>query len=166
MSAADAAFKILEELDRANVEYIVVGGMAGVLLGAPIVTADVDIVHCRSAENVARLTGVLRALDAYARGDLSGRKLFPSAGHLSGRGHINLMTQLGPLDVLCEIGENLGYEQLLPDVELIAVRDLKLKVLSLPKLIEVKTATGRAKDRLAIPILVAAFETRARGKNG
>ena len=67
MSAADAAFKILEELDRANVEYIIVGGMAGVLLGAPIVTADVDIVHCRSAENVARLTGVERSRGATAQ---------------------------------------------------------------------------------------------------
>jgi len=36
---------LLRELSRRNVEYIVVGGMAGVLHGAPVVTADLDIVH-------------------------------------------------------------------------------------------------------------------------
>lgn len=72
-------------------------------------TADVDIVHSRSPENVARLTQVLRDLDAYVRSDLAGRRLFPLEGHLTGHGHINLMTRLGPLDVLCEVGDNLSY---------------------------------------------------------
>ena len=58
MSDVEAAFQILERLNDAKVEYIVVGGMAAVLLGAPIVTADVDIVHRRSPENVQRLLEV------------------------------------------------------------------------------------------------------------
>lgn len=158
MSGAEAAFRILEQLDRANVEYIVVGGMAGVLLGAPIVTADVDIVHRRSPDNVQRLLAVLRDLEAFVRSDLAGRKLFPSEGHLTGHGHVNLMTRLGPLDVLCEVGADLGYEELIADTERIAVAGLELKVLGLPKLIEVKSAAGRPKDRLAIPVLIAALE--------
>jgi hypothetical protein len=43
-----------------DVDYIVVGGMAGVLHGAPVVTADLDIVHSRAAPNVARLLTVHR----------------------------------------------------------------------------------------------------------
>jgi hypothetical protein len=34
---------------------VVIGGMAGVLHGAPIATKDLDIVHRRTPENVGRL---------------------------------------------------------------------------------------------------------------
>jgi hypothetical protein len=166
MSDVDAAFLILERLNDAQVEYIVVGGMAAVLLGAPIVTADVDIVHRRSPENVQRLLQVLRDLDAHARMDLAGRKLAPSEGHLTGHGHINLKTELGPLDVLCEVGDNLGYEELMGDTERVLVGTLELRVLSLPKLIEVKTVANRPKDRWAIPILIATHQKRSQEKPG
>jgi hypothetical protein len=36
---------LLEKLCEAGVEFIVVGGAAAVLQGAPITTADLDIVH-------------------------------------------------------------------------------------------------------------------------
>ncbi len=38
-----------------GVEFVVIGGMAGVLHGAPIATKDLDIVHRRTPENVGRL---------------------------------------------------------------------------------------------------------------
>ena len=44
-------------------------------------------------------------------------RLKPGASHLSGRGHINLVTRLGSLDRLCTIGDGLSYEDLLPDSE-------------------------------------------------
>lgn len=163
MSTAEAAFQLLEALNQAHIEFVVVGGMAGVLLGAPIVTADVDIVHRRSADNVARLIALLHELGAFVRSDLAGRKLVPTEAHLTGRGHINLMTRLGPLDVLCEVGDSLGYDELIQDVERVVVGDLELRVLSLPKLIEVKTAAGRPKDRWAIPILMATHQKRSKG---
>jgi hypothetical protein len=37
--------ELLRCLVRGNVECILVGGMAGVMRGAPVVTADVDVVH-------------------------------------------------------------------------------------------------------------------------
>jgi len=43
------------------VETIVVGGVAAVLQGAPIATFDLDLVHRRSEENVARLQDALTA---------------------------------------------------------------------------------------------------------
>ena len=157
-------FQLLEALVSANVDFIVVGGMAAVLSGVPIVTADLDIVHQRNAENADRLLDVLRNLRSYVRADLSDRKLFPSPAHLLGRGHINLMTDLGPLDLLCEIANGLGYEQLLPDSEWVVSGGARLRVLSLPKLIEVKSQAGRLKDRMAIPVLLATLEELRRNR--
>ncbi len=69
--------------------------------------------HSRTPENVARLLGVLEALDATRRIQPS-RRLRPNASHLSSSVHHNLLTARGPLDVLGTIGGGLGYEYRLP----------------------------------------------------
>jgi hypothetical protein len=51
----DANKLILLALLDAGVEFIVVGGTAAVIMGAPVVTFDIDIVHRRTPENVDRL---------------------------------------------------------------------------------------------------------------
>jgi hypothetical protein len=45
---------ILRHLAAHDVELIVVGMLSGVLQGTPLTTADIDIVHRRSKENVER----------------------------------------------------------------------------------------------------------------
>jgi hypothetical protein len=47
MSRAEDLLVLLEELGRAGVEYVLVGGMAAVVHGAPLATLDVDIVFRR-----------------------------------------------------------------------------------------------------------------------
>lgn len=46
---------LVAKLCDADIEFIIVGGAAAVLQGAPITTTDLDIVHRRTPENVARL---------------------------------------------------------------------------------------------------------------
>src|SRR5882724_5212721 len=60
---------LIAELCTAGVEFIVVGGAAAVIQGAPITTNDLDIVHRRTPENVARLLAVMLQLDATIRYD-------------------------------------------------------------------------------------------------
>jgi hypothetical protein len=50
----DSIDEILASLHAADIEFIVVGGTAAVMLGAPVVTQDLDIVHRRTPENVSR----------------------------------------------------------------------------------------------------------------
>jgi hypothetical protein len=69
-------------LREADVDFLVVGGLAGVLNGAPVNTFDLDIVHSREPSNVARLLQVLEALDAVFRIQPE-RRLRPNASHLS-----------------------------------------------------------------------------------
>lgn len=60
---------LLRELARREIDFIVVGGMAGVLHGAPVVTADVDIVHRRTDDNVGKLLALLEDINATFRSD-------------------------------------------------------------------------------------------------
>ena len=104
---------LLAKLCDAGVAFIIVGGAACVIQGAPITTNDLDIVHSRTPENIERLLDLLLQLDATMRHDFANRGLRPTAELLAGKGHLNLSTSLGPIDPLCEL-DGLGYDELLP----------------------------------------------------
>lgn len=145
---------LLEALGSAGVEFIVVGGAAAVLHGAPVSTVDVDIVHRTTPENVDRLVELLQDLEARIR-DPAGRTLVPSRPALLGSGQINLITRLGPLDLLCRLDDGRDYDQLRSRTVDMTDGSMRLTVLDLDTLIEIKASTGRARDRLVVPILVA-----------
>jgi len=151
---------LIRALVEAQVEFVVVGGAAGVIHGAPITTEDLDIVHRRTPDNIERLLGLLERLDAFHRYDLANRRLRPTREQLAGTGQLNLSTVLGPVDPLCELGPGQGYDQLLAHTDVLRDEDLEIRVLTLEKLIEVKAGAGRAKDRLALPVLVATLQER------
>ncbi len=56
---------ILEELLKANIKFILVGGLAAVVQGAPVTTLDVDIVYDRTTENISKLLTFLKSIDAH-----------------------------------------------------------------------------------------------------
>ena len=150
---------LLAALKDGQVEFIVIGGAAAVLHGAPTTTLDLDIVHRRTPENVARLMAVLENLDATVR-EVGNRGLRPRRDDLEGRGQVLLSTALGPLDALCVLHDGRGFEELLPLTEELADGPLRIRVIGLDALIDIKRATGRAKDRLMLPLLIAAKAAR------
>ena len=160
MTLPTGATALLDQLLSAGVAFIVVGGGAAVMQGAPLAPKDLDIVHARTPENVERLLSVLRALRAFDRADLANRRLAPKADALLGHGHVLLTTDLGELDVLCEIDGDKGYDELFINSVEVSDGERAVRVLDLPTLIEVKARAGRPKDRLAIPVLVATLQER------
>jgi hypothetical protein len=155
--------EILRLLVSHDVDFIVVGMTAGVLQGAPVTTVDLDIVHSRSAENVARLLRVLGELDAVYRHDV--RRLRPQESHLVSPGHQLLSTTYGDLDCLGTIDDGKSYEDLLDRaVDLRLDDEHVVRVLGLPALIASKERAGRPKDLAALPVLRATLDEIARGQ--
>jgi hypothetical protein len=153
--------EILEHLAAHEVDFIVVGMTAGILQGAPVTTVDVDIVHRRSPENVARLLTALEPLDAVYRHDP--RRLRPGESHLTGPGHQLLATRLGDLDCLGTIDQDRGYDDLLEQTEKMSLSSGRtVRVLSLRALIDAKERSGRPKDLAALPVLRATLDERSR----
>jgi hypothetical protein len=148
---------LIETLLAANVEFIVVGGAAAVLHGAPTTTLDLDIVHSRADANVDRLATVLRELEAVYR-DPAGRRIEPTKQDLAGSGQLNLSTKLGPLDPLCQLYDGRGYDELLAHTTVLQDGALRIRLLDLPTLIEIKSSTGRAKDFMIVPLLGALLD--------
>jgi hypothetical protein len=94
----------------------------------------------------------LKELNAYYRGRQD-QRLKPNQDHLSSPGHQLLMTRFGPLDLLGTIGAGQSYPDLLKHSDEIEIGKMRLRVLSLEKLIEVKEELGSEKDKAILPIL-------------
>lgn len=152
--------QLLATLAGAGVEFILIGGAAALIQGAPITTQDLDIVHRRDPTNVARLLTTLEQLDASML-DLARRKLPPTAEGLQGRGQTLMTTKLGRLDALGSLHDGRGYEELIEHTDVVDLDGVELRVLDLETLIEIKSTTGRAKDRLVVPILLELARIRA-----
>lgn len=151
---------LIEALVDARVAFVIIGGVAAMLHGAPLVTRDLDIVHRRDPENVQALLEVLLRFHAKARADP--RDLPPTVSALAGRGHVLLDTSAGPIDVLCEIGVGQDYEWILPHTDVFDRPNGIVRVVDLPTLIDLKIAANRPKDRFAVPILLATLDERRR----
>ncbi len=151
---------LLEALVNGDVEFVVVGGVAAVLHGAPVTTLDLDIVHRRTEENVSRLLSVLSDLEAETRPPRV-PPLRPTKVMLLGAGQLNLSTRLGPLDPLCVLSSGEDYEAL--TLRSVTVHDgaLSIRIVNLETLIRLKMATGRAKDKLMLPVLIALQRKRS-----
>jgi len=143
---------ILEGLIKADVKFILVGGLASVIQGAPVTTMDVDILHDRSPENIAKLFAFLKSIAAiYRRPD--DKVIEPKEEDLFGRGHTLFATSLGPLDVLAVIEEGQAYEDLLDHTVEIEFRGYMIRVLDLKMLIELKRTSKDPKDKQRLPVL-------------
>jgi len=154
--------EVLRILSAHGVDFIVVGGISAVLNGAPVNTVDLDIVHSRNTDNIGRLLNALDELGAEYR-YTGGRKLKPAESHLASKGHQLLTTRFGPLDVLGMIGNDLGYEDLLPYTsEMLVTESLTARILNLETLIEIKEHLGTEKDRAVLPTLRRTLEERQR----
>jgi predicted nucleotidyltransferase len=152
----------LRALHASGVDFILVGGLAAVLNGAPVNTFDVDIVHSREPANIECLLRVLDSLDATFRIQPE-RRIRPALSHLFGTGHLNLITKFGPLDVLGAIGRDLDYHALLThSSEKTIAEGIAIRVLDLETLVALKEDLGGEKDRATLHVLRRTLEEERR----
>jgi predicted nucleotidyltransferase len=143
----------LQNLRKREIQFILVGGLAAVLNGAPVQTYDIDLVYFREAENIDRLLMFLAEADAIFRIQPE-RRLRPNKTHLMGSGHLNLVTRYGPVDLLATIGRGLGFSDLLPrSTEMDIGEGMGVRVLDLETIIAVKEQLASEKDLAVLPIL-------------
>ena len=143
---------ILEGLIDAGIKFILVGGLAAVVQGAPVTTMDVDIVHNQSYDNIARLLSFLNSIGACHR-RLDDKIIEPKERDISGMGHALFTTRLGPLNVLGMIEQGKTYEDLVEHTVEIKFRGHTIRVLDLKMLIELKKTSQNPTDRLRLPVL-------------
>ncbi len=157
---------LLRRLVDAEVEFILVGGVAATAHGSARLTSDIDIVYARTSGNIRNVVIALSGLHPYPRGAPAGLPFKWDAETVSRGLNFTLTTQLGSIDLLGEIasegksGSSGGgtYPSLLPHTIELVIHGFPHRCLDLDTLIQVKRAAGRIKDFEAIAELEAIRE--------
>jgi hypothetical protein len=141
---------ILEELNRAGVEFLVIGGVAVGFHGYVRATKDIDIVPAPDPENLAKLAAALATLDAQLEGadDFDNGEipdpLDPEALALGG--NWVLRTRLGRFDIMQWIGEDELWGRLSPTAIEAEIGGLVVRIVGYEELIALKESAGRPED--------------------
>jgi hypothetical protein len=143
---------LLRTLLRHGVEFLIVGGVAAQLEGAPILTLDLDILYEKSSANLQHLLAALRELKARYR-DPAGRHLEPDLEKLETMRMHLLHTDLGALDVLGAVGNGLTYRDLAGRTVSYDLAGVEVRALELAAVIETKEQANREKDHATLPLL-------------
>ena len=154
--------QICRILNEEQVDYVVVGGLAAVLLGSPLPTEDIDILPSREGSNLERLARALARMGAKIRtaGDPVPAPL--DAQFLSQMPFmLNLVTEFGILDLTFDpAGPRRGYGEWDRNASTMEIADqLSVRVASLEDIIDSKRAANRPKDIRALPFLESLRDT-------
>jgi hypothetical protein len=150
-------------LARAEIDFVVIGGVAVVVQANPRFTADLDICHATDRPNLERLGALLVSLDAKLRGIDEDVPFVPDAGTLRNIQMLTLATREGNLDLLVDPPGSPGYAALRRRADVIELPGASVRVASVEDLIEMKRAAGRRQDEIDIESLEIA-RSRLRGR--
>lgn len=155
--------ELLRSLIAHDVDFVVIGGLAGMARGSSYPSYDLDLAYARDSENLERLAATLRELGATLRGAPAGLPFQLDAKALSEGANFTFDTRFGPLDILGEPAGAPPYERLREGTgKRLLIEDEPVAVASLDHLIAMKEAAGRPKDKLmATEYRVLSDELRA-----
>lgn len=156
---------LLEALDRHGVDFVVVGGLAGLAHGSSYPTYDLDIAYSREQPNLRRLAAALTEIGVTLRGAPPDLPFRLDAQTLANGANFTFDTEFGSFDVLGDIAGIKGYEELRQDARVERLAGVEVRVASLDHLITMKRAANRTKDQLMVLEYVElADEQRRRAK--
>jgi hypothetical protein len=156
------AGELVRILQRHEVDFVIIGGIAGQLWGSPTITQDLDICYAREQTNLEHLAGALRELNAKLRGVKEDVPFRLDARTLFNGDSFTFITDFGAFDCLATPSGTSGYNDLKQGAEAMPVGGgRKVWVCSIDDLIRMKRAAGRRKDQLELEHLGALRDERS-----
>ena len=139
----------LKRLTDHNVEFVVVGGMAGILHGSSLVTQDLDLCAPMTPENINHILQALREIHPRFRMHPDRPPLPEDPARLAGFKNLYISTDLGEIDFLAEITGVGDFDTVSQSAIKVRVSGVECRVIDIDSLILAKRAMGRAKDQQA-----------------
>lgn len=142
--------ELIRRLSEADVEYVLIGGVAAAAYGNTRVTYDLDIVVPFTVENMSRLLKALHDVHPrhLSRPDLGEIPNDPE--QFARYRNLYLLTDIGRLDVLGELPPLGAYAEAIATAQQTQVLGSPCKVLGLDALIMIKESLGRDQDRIDV----------------
>src|SRR3984957_19787399 len=154
---------LIGALVRAEVDFVVIGGVAVVVQASPRFTRDLDITYATDTANLERLGALFVSLNARLRGIDDEVPFTPDARTLRHAEMLTLTTRDGDLDLLADPPGSPSYPALRRHADIVDLDGDSVRVASLEDLIEMKRAVGRPQDEMDIASLEVA-RSRLRGR--
>jgi hypothetical protein len=153
---------ILSTLVERDVQFVVIGAIAAIAQGGPLITEDLDITPAREPDNLGRLATALKELDAHLRipNDPSGIEFPIEPRFLGSVDSWTLRTPTGEIDLVFAPSGTAGYEDLKRSAVPAELWGHEVLVASLPDIIRMKEAAARPKDLAQLPALRQTLELR------
>jgi hypothetical protein len=160
------AVPLLQRLVAADLDFLVIGGVAVFLQGYARFTKDLDIVYATNAANLERLGDVLVALGARLRGVREDVPFVPDARTLKRTQILTLDTSLGGIDLLVDPDGADRYEAMRERADIVELDSVAFRVVAVEDLLSMKRAAGRPQDIADIDALLTAQRVQRRGDRG
>jgi predicted nucleotidyltransferase len=149
--------QLLHRLSEADVEFVLIGGLAVNAWGVVRGTKDVDIVVASNPENHRRLAEVVVAIHGHVQAGEALLSSQPSiANRLMSGEQVAIETDLGRLDVVQGLDGVPAYDDLHARSTEAEVLGIKVAVCSVEDLKAMKRAGGRTRDLADLEDLDAA----------
>ncbi len=144
---------LLRRLAAAEVDFVVVGGVAVVVHALPRFTRDLDVCYATDAANLERMATVLSEIGARLRGIDEDLPFVPDARVLRQTQILTLTTAEGELDLLVDPAGAPPYADLRARADDIDLDGLTVRVASIGDLLAMKRAAGRPQDLIDVEAL-------------
>ena len=153
-------FEAVQILARADVEFVIVGGVALRSHGSAYLTQDLDICYSRSRTNLERITDALRPLKPRPRGFPEDLPFIWDWSTLQNGTNFTFATSLCDIDLLGEVAGIGTYDDVLEQSIEVDLEGSSINILSIDGLIKAKETAGRPKDEAGLRELYALREAQ------
>lgn len=147
---APEAGKLLGPLVTHGVDFVLIGGQAGISHGSSYPSYDLDVLYARDHDNVVRLVAALEEIGVRPRGAPKDPPFVLDARTIENGANFTFITPYGDFDVLADAAGMPSYQELKSAAIEREVFGHRVKVASLDHLIAMKKAAGRTKDKLMV----------------
>lgn len=163
--AAPRIGEILSTLTRHGVDFVLVGGQAGIARGSSYPSFDVDVAYSRDSANIARLVAALHDLDVRLRGGPPDLPFDLHERTIANGANFTFASPYGDIDILGDVAGIRSFADLRGAAEMAEVGGVEVPIASIDHLIAMKRAANRPKDRLMLEeyIVIADEQQRAGG---
>ena len=153
-------FEMARRFSEAEVDFVIVGGVAIRSHGGNYVTEDLDICYARTNQNLKRIADVLLPLNPRPRNFPENLPYIFDWTTLQHGTNFTFETSMGDVDLLGEVKAVGNYEDLVRQSICVDLDGHSAYILSIPALIIAKRAAGRPKDVAGLKVLEALIEAQ------
>lgn len=159
----DKFLNLIDKLRDYNVEFVIIGGLAGIIHGTTRTTQDIDICCRFTPENLLKLYEAIRDTNPVHRMNPNHPALDLNLKNIKDFKNLYLDTDIGQLDCLNEVLGIGDFNDVLKNAITIRIDERTYHVLSLDALITSKKSLNRPQDKQDVIQLQAIKEAKQRG---